>query len=176
MILPATAQHNNGLCGQCFMRAKTIDQDPPEREFFGKYDDAVWHYGGNFPADLPNVAGATHIGMFVASCILQGMVGEIHEVEFPENLQRLRDREITPGRWIIEACDEKFTQEELNEEGNAFAMDYYYATGALYLADYEQTLCAGLETTYHVPDTWESFDKINPVIRERLAQWRQKPG
>ena len=31
-----------------------------------KYDDASWHYGGDFPADLPQAAGATHIGMFLA--------------------------------------------------------------------------------------------------------------
>ncbi|RML48695.1 DUF7832 domain-containing protein [Pseudomonas avellanae] len=31
-----------------------------------KYDDASWHYNGNFPSDLPDTAGATHIGMFLA--------------------------------------------------------------------------------------------------------------
>jgi hypothetical protein len=31
-----------------------------------KYDDASWHYGGDFPADLPQAAGAAHIGMFLA--------------------------------------------------------------------------------------------------------------
>ncbi|WP_262497415.1 DUF7832 domain-containing protein [Pedobacter caeni] len=28
-----------------------------------KYDDASWHYGGDFPKDLPQINGATHIGM-----------------------------------------------------------------------------------------------------------------
>ena len=28
-----------------------------------KYDDASWHYGGDFPDDLPEENGATHIGM-----------------------------------------------------------------------------------------------------------------
>jgi hypothetical protein len=31
-----------------------------------KYDDASWHYGGDFPADLPREAGSTHIAMFLA--------------------------------------------------------------------------------------------------------------
>ena len=30
-----------------------------------KYDDASWHYGGDFPADLPQAAGATHIVMVI---------------------------------------------------------------------------------------------------------------
>ena len=35
-----------------------------------KYDDAGWHVGGDFPDDLPPEAGATHIGMFAAWCML----------------------------------------------------------------------------------------------------------
>ena len=30
-----------------------------------KYDDASWHYNGDFPTDLPVEAGATHIGLAV---------------------------------------------------------------------------------------------------------------
>ncbi|MEO7100992.1 MAG: hypothetical protein ABI162_16670 [Luteolibacter sp.] len=176
MILPATAQQNNGLCGQCAMRARATAQPPPKRTFSGKYDDADWHYGGDFPSDLPNAAGATHIGMFVASCILQGLVGELHAEDFPEELEGLQSREITPGAWLIAACDEKFTDEELNDEGNAFAMDYYYSDGAQYLSDYERTLCRGLKTAYHAQDTWESFDKIDKVIRERFTEWRKRIG
>ena len=174
LILPATAELNDGLCGQCNIRAKSASQSPPERKFSGKYDDAGWHYGGNFPSDLPNSAGANHIGMFVASCILEGMVGELHVEDFPESLEQLRNRELPPGAWLIKACDEKFTEEELNDEGNAFALEYYYADGAQYLTDYEQTLCRKLPTAYHVPDTWDSFKKIDKVIRKRLKQWRKE--
>ena len=176
MILPATAKLNDGLCGQCAMRAKAASQPPPKRTFTGKYDDADWHYGGSFPADLPPSAGATHIGMFVASCILQGMAGRLYDEDFPEELKRLRNRDIAPGAWLIQACDEKFTDEQLNEEGNAFALDYYYAEGAKYIADYEQTLCRGLESAYHVPDTWDTFDKIHKVIQKRLGDWRKQKG
>jgi hypothetical protein len=34
-----------------------------------KYDDASWHYGGDYPEDLPNENVATHIGMFLQWCI-----------------------------------------------------------------------------------------------------------
>jgi hypothetical protein len=30
-----------------------------------KYDDASWHYGGDYPKNLPNENTAFHIGMFI---------------------------------------------------------------------------------------------------------------
>ena len=154
------------------MRARAAAKPPSKRKFSGKYDDADWHYGGDFPPDLPNAAGATHIGLFVASCILQGLVGELHA----EEIEALQSREITPGAWLVAACDKKFTDEDLNDEGNAFAMDYFYPEGAQYLADYEHAFGRGLKTLYHVQDTWESFDIIDKVIRERLTEWRKRNG
>lgn len=31
-----------------------------------RYDRADWHSGGDFPKDLTDEAGGTHIGMFLA--------------------------------------------------------------------------------------------------------------
>lgn len=101
-----------------------------------KYDDASWHYGGNFPENLDDEAGATHIAMFVAWCVLNGLSGELHLEDFADDLDRLRTRVSTPGEWFLANCDGKFTDEDLSEEGNAFA-DYYYAREeAQYLGDY----------------------------------------
>lgn len=33
---------------------------------FVKYDYASWHYGGDFPEGLPETAGGTHMGMYLA--------------------------------------------------------------------------------------------------------------
>ena len=85
-----------------------------------KYDDASWHYGGDFPDELPNEAGGTHIGMFVSWCLLNGLGGAHHD-EDPQFLGQLKAREISPGRYFLRACDEKFWDEDLNDEGNAFA-------------------------------------------------------
>jgi hypothetical protein len=142
-----------------------------------KYDDASWHYGGDFPDDLPVEAGATHIGMFVAWAVLNGLSGPIHTEEFPEAVAKLQKRELTPGAWFIEACDEKFTDEDLNDEGNAFAQAYYANDAGLrsgtpnYLSDYETTF-ANLDSLYHVPDTWSSFETLAPTISRRFLKWR----
>jgi hypothetical protein len=137
-----------------------------------KYDDASWHSGGNFPADLPSEAGATHTGIFLAWALLSGLAGELHETELPEDLEQLRRREITPGSFFLAVCDGKFTDEDLSSEGNAFANHYFDLENGQYLADYDEVLSGGLPSQYHVPDSWEAFDRIRPVLDERLSSWR----
>jgi hypothetical protein len=135
------------------------------------YDNASWHYGGDFPKDLPDEAGGTHIGMFVAWALLAGLGGEMY-TEFPEDIRELESRSVTPGEFIFEACDGKFIEENLNDDGNAFAEAYYSSN--LFFDDY-----AGLFTTspsiYHVADTWDNFDRLKPLLDERLARWRATP-
>ena len=46
-----------------------------------KYDDASWHYSGDFPKDLPNEAGSTHIAMYAAWSALNGLASEYHTDE-----------------------------------------------------------------------------------------------
>ena len=145
-----------------------------------KYDAAAWHYGGDFPADLPQEAGATHTGMFIAWALLSGLSGELHTSDFPEDIPALRERSTTPGAFFLSACDGKFTDEDLSKEGNAFASFYYDVESGGYLADYESTLGkdlpAGRDSLYHIADTWENFDKIKPVLDRRLAEWHSGAG
>ena len=135
-----------------------------------KYDDASWHYGGEFPADLPNEAGATHIAMFLVWCLLNDLGGSLHVEEFPDELERLRNREETPGKWFIRCCDEKFTDEDLNDVGNSFCLFFYHANQAPYLNAYTEVFL-DVESLYAVPDTWESFDKLAPRISAGFQQW-----
>ncbi len=141
-----------------------------------KYDDASWHHGGDFPADLPQEAGGTHIAMFVVWCWAKGMAGALTRDEFPEILQAVSSRSDSPGAIFARGSDDKFTDEDLNDEGNAFASAYYGVGGELrdYVRDYESTLGRGLPSVYHVSDTWEVFDRLEPVIARRFKAWRGK--
>ena len=141
-----------------------------------KYDDASWHYGGDFPKDLEGDAGATHIGMFVAWCMFNGFAGESFIEDFPEDLEKLKTGEMTPGAWFIASCDEKFTDEDLNEEGNEFAKYYYAPDESPYFEDYDKTVCGSFESMYHVPDTWDTYNTLEPVITERYKEWKEKNG
>jgi hypothetical protein len=140
-----------------------------------KYDDASWHYGGDFPSNLLREAGATHIAMFVAWCALNGLAGDIHTGDGADLLAKLRAREITPTQWFIAACDEKFTNEDLSDEGNAFAREYYGAGGELasdpnaYLADYGKEF-KDARSPYEVSDSWISYDRIGSRIARRRKE------
>jgi len=110
--------------------------------------------------------------MFVAWAFLSGLAGSIHIDDFPDNIPKLRARSLTPGQFFLASCDGKFTDEDLSDEGNAFALAYFAFEKGSYLADYEAVLGESLETIYHVPDTWESFDKLKPILDRRLKEWR----
>lgn len=77
-----------------------------------KHDDYTWHLEGDFPADLPSEAAATHIGMFLAWAIHAGCVSDLHRrghardrrgvlVWSPEHVEdRLRDHFAgRPNKW-----------------------------------------------------------------------------
>ncbi len=89
-----------------------------------KYDDASWHSGGDFPADLPAEAGATHIGMYLAWLLLQGMANEELAEDAEEDLQALRERRTTPGRFLLEYSDGKFVDDLISDEANTFTAAY----------------------------------------------------
>lgn len=136
-----------------------------------KYDDASWHYGGDFPDDLPEEAGGTHTGMFLAWAILTGLGGEDLE-EYSETIEALHQRSLTPGQLFFQ-FDGKFTDSDLNDEGNRFTQDYFDFDRGQYLADYEKTLANGLPSTYHVEDSWQNFDKLKPILDQRFHEWQE---
>ena len=139
-----------------------------------KYDDASWHYEGDFPEDLPPSAGATHIGMFFAWALLADLGGELHTEELPDGLLRLRNRDVTPGQHFIDACDQKLTDEDLNDEGNTFALAYFDSDQAEYLKDYESALAQNLPNVYHIGDTWDNFEKLKPILDQRFSEWKRQ--
>src|SRR5262245_54551214 len=123
------------------------------------YDRADWHYGGDFPSELPLEAGGTHIGMFLAWAIRKDLVGSLHLNHSAGSVQQVKDREITGRDFFFGQCDAKFWEDDLNDEGNAFAKAYYEHS---YLTDYESILGGGVPTLYHVEDSWANFDKLDP--------------
>jgi hypothetical protein len=114
------------------------------------YDRADWHYGGDYPEGLPTENGGTHIGMFLAWAIMNGLEGEFHRKESPASLAAVRARQMTGCQFLFKECDEKFWDEDLSAEGNEFAKYYYDGTdgqGGTYFEDYESALVGQLERT-----------------------------
>lgn len=90
-----------------------------------KYDDASWHYGGDFPEGLPEKNGATHTGMFLNWCINNDLISDDLKEDGKEEIEKLKQREITGAEFIMDSCDGKFSEYDLNDLGNRFAKDYY---------------------------------------------------
>lgn len=138
------------------------------------YDRADWHYGGDYPADLPPENGGTHIGMFLAWAVLHDLEGDLHREHSQASLQSLRKRCMTGREFLFKECDEKFWEEDLNDLGNAFASWYYNGEDdtCSYIADYERVLGEELESLYHVEDTWQNYDKLARVLDQRFEEWK----
>ena len=138
-----------------------------------KYDDAEIYFLNFENDDLPNEAGATHIGMFVAWLIIHNLVSEDLQEEAAEEIEKVKSREITGRDFVVDICDCKLFDEELNEEGNEFTT-WYYETK--YIEDYCQVFEITGGTTVEfcsVEDNWENFDKLAPVLDKRFEDWKK---
>ena len=84
------------------------------------------------------------------------------------------NREVTGRDLLITKLDEKFFDQLLTPEGQEFTKSYYETNG--YANDYDMVLGGDLPTLYHVANTWENFDKLVPILDDRLAAWRALHG
>jgi hypothetical protein len=134
-------------------------------------DKAEWHYGGDFPADLPPESGGTHIGMYLAWIIGRDLGSAMLRKAARGSLPLLQARKITGRELLFTELDEKFFGSLLTKVGKEFTRDYY-ETGC-YVDDYEEVLGGKLPTLYHVEDSWTNYDKLAPVIDGRFTRWQQ---
>ena len=151
-----------------------------------KYDDSSWHSEGNFPSGIPLENGATHIGYFLTWCIKNNMISDFQLEENEDDVHRVLQHTMTGREFLLQNCDGKFTDEDLNEDGNAFASDYYNEESDFskkvgsYLSNYEvaiqffsQETGMVLETSYHLEDSWEFYEGIKIMLDERFSQWKK---
>jgi hypothetical protein len=138
-----------------------------------KYDDAEYCFL-NFETDLPTEAGGTHTGMYLAWAASKGLLGDGFE---ESTLAPLLARTITGCQLYFDQCDGKLTDDDFSDEGNAFTASYYEQH---FVADYRRVfkddLPNGGESTDEfcsLPDTWENYDRLAPVLDQRYARWQE---
>jgi len=138
------------------------------------YDRADFDYSSD-ELPLPKGHAGTHIGMFLAWAVLNGLENEFHRQRSAPLLASLRAREIT-GRTLFEKiCEGKFSERDLSPEGNAFAAFYYKNEAGergQYFEDYKRTLAHHLPSFWSVEDTWANYDKLAPVLTHRFEEWK----
>lgn len=151
-----------------------------------KYDDASWHYGGDFPAELSEKNGSTHTGMFLNWCINKNLISDELKEDCKNEIESVKRREITGADFVIDACDGKFSEHDLNDLGNAFAKDYYvdetdfgdkfssFATDYINIFDsIAEESDFEYETFYHIEDTYENYDMMKQIIDHRFSEWKE---
>jgi hypothetical protein len=135
-----------------------------------KYEDASWHAEGDFPPDLDPERACTHIALFLGWAVDRGLEGEFLREECDELLAAFRARRLSPIELLHAAADDQLTDEDLNDEGNAFAAEYL--DNKYYYTDYESVLGGDLPSLYHVECTWENYELMAARLDLRLAEWR----
>ena len=69
------------------------------------YDRMDWHYGGQFPKDLPNEAGGTHIGMYMAWAFSRGKASDELREDAVDELAQLTQRRCSPWPSGVQAAE-----------------------------------------------------------------------
>ena len=136
------------------------------------YDKAKYHYGGDWSAGLPDEQAFVHTGLYLGWIIDR----ELHSplmAEDEELIARFRARQIT-GPEVYEAWDGCLVDDMLSDEGNAFSQHYFDFARGRFLSDYEELLVDGRPSLYHVPNTWENYDRLKERIDRRYADWKQR--
>ena len=129
-----------------------------------KYDDASWHSGGDFPQNSPQEYGGTHIALFMKWCFIKGWAGEIHHEQSADDLQKVIQGTMPATEYFFKYCDGQLTDEDLNDEGNVFASQYYGDDG-LYFEDYAKHFG---DLMYVESEGKHDFNKYSSVLDARL--------
>ena len=144
-----------------------------------KYDDASWHYLGEFPEKLPKIKGATHIGIFLEWCIQSDLMSDEQIEDFYDGILKVKENQMSGVEYLINNCDEIFSDNDLNEIGNCFAKAYYENNsefGKQY-SNYTSDYCHVLEndkneTIYDIDDTLENRILMKDTIDKRFVEWK----
>lgn len=138
------------------------------------YDKAEYHLEGDFPAELEEEQAYVPTGLFVAWLAMNNLLVIEVTLAFQEEIGQLQMRQVSPSHFY-QSLGGVLSSEMLTAEGNEFTLAYFDFETGKYLDDYESVLANYLSSLFHVPDTWESYDALAPVLHRRFRQWRSQP-
>jgi hypothetical protein len=135
-----------------------------------EYDLWRWHTEGAFPKDTPPELGYVHIGVFVAWLALHDMLDPdwVSKAGLAGVVDAMHARREEPCG-LRDATDGRLASDMLTADGQGFA-GAYYAPEYGYARDWRKTFGRAADR-YAVPDGWETYDHIAPVIDFRYQQW-----
>lgn len=96
---------------------------------------------------------------------MNGWASDLHVREEPEETKQVIDGLLSATDFLFTFCDGKFTDRDLNDDGNAFASQYYGDDG-LFPADYETHFG---DLMYVTSETKHDFAKFAAMLDQRRA-------
>ncbi len=135
-----------------------------------EYDLWRWHTEGEFPKDQPPEHGYVHIGMFVAWLIDLDMLDPdwVTRTGVAASVEAIRDRRGSVCL-LRESTEGRLASDMLTAEGQGFT-GAYYAPEYGYARDWRKVFGRRADH-YAVPDDWESYEHIGPLIERRYHEW-----
>ena len=129
-----------------------------------KYDDASWHYGGDFPEGFPEENGGIHIALYLKWAFMKGWAGDIHLSEAREETERVISSKDSATKFFYKYCDGKLTDEDFNDEGESVTNRYYGKDG-YYLNDYNDYIGDRL---YRISEDEHNLEKLFSIMDYRF--------
>jgi hypothetical protein len=134
------------------------------------YDKAKYHDDSCHKLKLGEDQSFVHTGLFFDWIVLNDLLSP--GFGFEEHVIAKTKERVWSPTGIYEWCDGVLVDDMLSDEGNAFAMAYFDFGSGQYLKDYETYLSKELKSVFAVPNTWDSYDRIAPVIDVRYRQFK----
>ncbi len=137
------------------------------------YDKAKYHFGGDYPQELPIEQAYVHTGMYLGWIIDNELFSTWFKEESLDDIEEFKKREIT-GTQIYKKWDGVLTGDMLSDEGNKFSLYYFEFEKGEFPTDYDKTLASDLPSLYYVQDTWDNYYLLKEVIDQRYIEWKRK--
>jgi|JI10StandDraft_1071094.scaffolds.fasta_scaffold49939_5 hypothetical protein len=135
-------------------------------------DNAEWHYSGDFPKNLPDENGGTHIGIYLTWILMNRLEGSEILEDNKKACEKVRARKMTGRDFLFEYLDGKLSEYDLNPEARAFTLKYYDPNDSEYCDDYLKALKISMKQFYEVKDTWSNYDKVAKLMDKSFAMWK----
>ena len=141
------------------------------------YDKAKYHLDAeNYPKDLLVEQAYVHTGMFLGWIIDSNLFNKesFDKIDIQKDINDFKNRRIKPTDIYRNLLDGTLTNEDLNEEGNAFAQYYFDFDKGQYIQDYMKVFALKADNNYVVENSWKNYDMIKEVVDQRYLNWKKE--
>ena len=134
------------------------------------YDDATFHYKGNWPDNLEKKQAYVHTGLYLYWLIKNNLTGSAFNEMYRYQIEDCLNKIMT-GPQLFMLMGGIFRSDILTDKGKEFTEYYFSLDSGNYMYDYEFALARYEISPYHVSDTWANYEKLSRYIDQRYASW-----